>query len=66
MINLTKSQPAPDCLATEKLKKSGTYRCGDVHVRLKADFYNKCYICENKIYHPLILNILDHTKEILI
>lgn len=48
MIHLTKSQPAPSCLATEKLKKSGTYRCGDVHTRLQNDFHNKCYICEEK------------------
>ena len=48
MVNITKSQPAPACLALEKLKVSGDYKCGDVLERLKKDFYNKCYICENK------------------
>jgi hypothetical protein len=48
MIYVEKSQPAPECLAKEKLKVSGNYRCGDVVPRLKADFQNKCYICEEK------------------
>jgi hypothetical protein len=48
MINLVKSQPAPDCLAIEKLKKNGTYNCGDVLMRLKTDSHNKCYLCEDK------------------
>ncbi len=46
MINLLKSQPAPDCLEAEKAKKNGSYSCGDVLERLRADFHNKCYICE--------------------
>lgn len=48
MIYFEKSQPAPDCLAKEKVKIAGNYRCGDVVARLKADFKNKCYICEEK------------------
>ncbi len=48
MIYVEKSQPAPECLATEKLKASGNYKCGDVVPRLKSDFKNKCYICEEK------------------
>lgn len=48
MIYLEKSQPAPECLAKEKLKKTGDYKCGDVVTRLKTDFKNKCYICEEK------------------
>jgi uncharacterized protein (TIGR02646 family) len=43
-----KSQPAPDCLAHEKGKTSGDYKCGDVSSRLKTDFKNKCYLCELK------------------
>lgn len=46
MININKSQPAPACLDEEKTKKSGTYDCGDVRIRLVQDFFNKCYICE--------------------
>lgn len=48
MIYLPKSQPAPACLAEEKLKSSGSYNCGDVLQRLQTDFKNKCYICEEK------------------
>jgi uncharacterized protein (TIGR02646 family) len=48
MINITKSQPAPKCLAIEKAKKNGSYNCGDVFNRLSKDFYQKCYICEYK------------------
>lgn len=55
MINFLKSQPAPECLALEKGKKSGDYKCGDVLTRLKADFFNKCYICESKA--PPTINV---------
>jgi uncharacterized protein (TIGR02646 family) len=48
MIYLPKSQPAPACLAEEKLKASGNYNSGDVLQRLQTDFKNKCYICEEK------------------
>lgn len=48
MVYFEKSQPAPICLANEKLKSSGAYNCGDVLATLKIDFKNKCYICENK------------------
>jgi LEA14-like dessication related protein len=48
MINFVKTQPAPACLASEKSKSSGTYRCGDVAERCNTDFYGKCYICEDK------------------
>lgn len=49
MINVTKSQPAPECLAIEKAKKSSeNYGCGDVINRIKDDFHNKCYLCEEK------------------
>jgi hypothetical protein len=48
MIYLPKSQPAPACLAEEKLKTSGSHNCGDVLQRLQTDFKNKCYICEFK------------------
>jgi uncharacterized protein (TIGR02646 family) len=46
MINLVKSQPAPTCLAEEKLKKYGTYRCKGVIEQIHIDFKDKCYICE--------------------
>lgn len=48
MVNIRKSQPAPDCLAAEKEKTRGEYKCGDVLERLNSDFLEKCYICEYK------------------
>ena len=59
MIYLPKSQPAPACLAEEKQKKSGTYRCEGVLERLKKDFHNKCYLCERKA--PGSINI-EHLR----
>jgi uncharacterized protein (TIGR02646 family) len=55
MIFFPKSQPAPDCLATEMLKTSGDYNCSGVVSRLKDDFKNKCYLCEQK--SPTSINI---------
>jgi len=46
MIYFEKSEPAPKCLAEEKEKERGDYKCGSVLERLKQDFKNKCYICE--------------------
>lgn len=60
MIYFEKSQPAPDCLEKEKLKKSGDYKCGCVLERLKTDFKNKCYICESKA--PTGINV-EHFKS---
>jgi hypothetical protein len=50
-----KSQPAPECLEIEKAKANGDYKCGDVLVRLKDDFKNKCYICGYK--EPVSINV---------
>ena len=55
MLFFEKSQPAPKCLEKEKRKKDGDYKCGDVLERLKNDFKNKCYICEQK--GPLSINV---------
>ena len=46
MLFVKKSQPAPSCLESEKIKANGDYKCGDVLIRLKDYFKNKCYICE--------------------
>jgi len=48
MINIVRSQPEPKCLEIEKSKKDGSYACDDVELRLKNDFHNKCYLCEEK------------------
>lgn len=53
MIYFEKSQPAPACLAAEKKKKNGDYKCREVLNRLKEDFKNKCYICETKAPHGI-------------
>ncbi|MDM8524520.1 HNH endonuclease [Desulfococcaceae bacterium HSG8] len=55
MVNVKKSYPAPKCLAEEKKKKNGDYKCGNVLERLKNDFKNKCYICEYKC--PSTINV---------
>lgn len=57
MIYNPKSQPAPICLDTEKLKANGNHSCGDVLTRLQDDFSNKCYLCEEK--EPSTIN-LEH------
>lgn len=48
MFNVVRSQSAPASLATERLKSSGEYNKPDVLECLKQDFYNKCYLCEEK------------------
>jgi uncharacterized protein (TIGR02646 family) len=55
MINVVKSQPAPACLEAEKWKANGDYKCGDVLERMKHDFKNKCYICEELA--PTTINV---------
>ncbi len=55
MVYFEKSQPAPDCLAVEKAKANGDYKCADVLDRIKTDFKNKCYICEYK--EPTSINV---------
>jgi len=59
MFNVERSYPAPESLAIEKQKKSGNYGLQDVRLQLQKDFYNKCYLCEEKE----ISNIqIDHLK----
>jgi hypothetical protein len=55
MIYFEKSQPAPESLAVEKQKQSGTWRAQDVIDRVSADFRHKCYICESQ--KPNTINI---------
>ena len=55
MVYLEKSQPAPACLAVEKAKANGDYKCGDVLERLSNDFRDKCYLCEYK--GPATINV---------
>jgi len=55
MVHFEKSQPAPECLDTEKAKAYGDYKCGDVLERAKTDFKNKCYICGYK--EPSSINV---------
>jgi len=55
MIYVKKSESAPACLETEKQKKNGNYKCGDVLTRIKSDFRNKCYLCEIKA--PTSINV---------
>ncbi len=55
MINIEKSRPAPACLSLEKQKKNGDYKCGEVLERIKDDFHNKCYLCEES--EPSTINV---------
>ncbi|RDB06400.1 hypothetical protein [Runella aurantiaca] len=49
MINFVKTDEAPACLAIEKAKpKSENYRCKDVVKQVSDDFFDKCYLCEDK------------------
>ncbi len=45
MINIVRSETAPDCL-----KKQQDYKCGDVIEKLEKDFLGKCYICETDLF----------------
>ncbi len=55
MIYFEKTQPPPPCLAIEKAKTNGDYKCEGVLEKLKNDFHNKCYICEQKA--PTTINV---------
>lgn len=46
MIKVERDPVAPASLATEKMKKCGSYREKDVTAQLKQDFNGKCYLCE--------------------
>ncbi len=64
MLYFEKSQPAPKCLENEKVKSSGNYYCGDVLDRIKKDFHNKCYICENAEPHSInIEHFIPHKGD---
>ncbi len=53
MIFLPKSENTPPCLEIEKQKANGTYNCEGVLEALRNDFYNKCYICEDREPHSI-------------
>ncbi len=55
MVFFEKSQPEPECLAIEKEKADGDYKCDNVLTKIKEDFKNKCYICEYK--EPETINV---------
>ena len=48
MFEVDRSYPDPESLALEKTKSSGKYNKPDVLYRLRDDFHNKCYLCEQK------------------
>lgn len=59
MIKIDRNLPAPPCLAIEKEKANGDYKCGEVLAYLVEIFHNKCYICEDK--EPRSINV-EHFK----
>jgi hypothetical protein len=49
MVNFTKSETPPACLAIEKAKPSSkNYRCPGAVNQVADDFKDKCYLCEDK------------------
>ena len=59
MFNVERSQPEPSSLAIEKLKSKDAYRNADVLYMLQQDFFNKCYLCEEKEISAIEV---DHLK----
>ncbi len=45
MVKVERTFPAPESLAIEAQKRSGSYSKEDVINQLLSDFHNKCYIC---------------------
>ena len=61
MVKIERSSPPPESHAIEAKKMNGRYNCSDVVERLKADFHNKCYICEiSPVQDPEIEHLLPH------
>ncbi len=61
MVKVERSYPAPESLEIESKKENGSYREKDVVERLKADFHDKCYICEIKgLQDPQVEHLLPH------
>lgn len=61
MVKIERSFSAPASLAAESEKVSGSYSKPDVIRQLKADFHNKCYICEMKdLQDPEVEHLLPH------
>ena len=64
MLYFEKSSPSPECLQEEKNKASGSYSCGDVLDRLRVDFHNKCYICEDSQPHSInVEHLIPHRGD---
>jgi hypothetical protein len=56
MIAVIRTLPGPvEELNAEKQKPNGTYRLQSVINQLKADFFNKCYLCELRA--PTSINV---------
>lgn len=64
MVYFEKSQPAPQSLAKEKLKKSGSYKEADVVEQLRIDFCNKCYICEQRSTSFNVEHFVPHRGDV--
>lgn len=67
MVKVKRSFPAPQSLAIEAKKASGSYSKPDVVEQLKKDFHNKCYICEiNNLQDPEVEHLLPHKNGLYI
>lgn len=65
MFNTKRTYPEPESLASEKTKKSGSYKCKDVLDELIKIFHNKCYLCEEKYISSInVEHLISHEGNI--
>ncbi len=55
MINIERTETAPDCL-----KNKIDYKCDDVLDKLENDFFGKCYICETNLFSTNVEHFIAH------
>ena len=61
MVKIERTQTPPVSLAVQKLKPNGSYKEQDVIHQLYADFYEKCYLCEqNELQSAEVEHLLPH------
>ncbi len=58
MINIARTETAPDCL-----KKQQNYECENVLEKLKIDFFGKCYICETSLFSTNVEHFKAHRGD---
>lgn len=65
MVKIERTPTPPPSLATERKKKSGSYREKDVISQLWQDFHGKCYLCEiNELQSIEVEHLHPHGGDI--